>query len=98
MPVLLKTTYNFYSLNTESDIVPLIVTFFACLFLNMELGYLAITPDRSLIFTCMDYFISIVKKACANHPGVPIVIDLQHSSIADFSTAFVILITKVKFH
>jgi len=53
-------------------------------------GYLFITPDRSLIFTCMDYFIPIVKKACVQNPGVPVVLDLQHSSEADFSTANVI--------
>jgi len=38
----------------------------------------------------MDYFIPIVKKACVHYPGVPVVLDLQHSSEADFSTANVI--------
>ncbi|XP_057381356.1 sodium-independent sulfate anion transporter-like [Daphnia carinata] len=50
--------------------------------------YLYITPDRSVVFTAIDYFMSTVRKASALYPGVPVVIDLSYVSIADFSTAY----------
>lgn len=53
------------------------------------IDYLHITPDRSLVFTAIEYFMSMVRKASALHPAVPVVIDLSHVSIADFSTAYV---------
>lgn len=52
--------------------------------------YLLVTPDRSLVFTSMDYFVPVVRKASMKHPESPVVIDLGHASTADFSTAFVI--------
>jgi len=48
-----------------------------------------VTPDRSLVFTSMDYFMSTVRKAAALHPKIPVVIDLSYVSIADFTTAYV---------
>ena len=51
--------------------------------------YLLVTPDRSLVFTAMDYFMSTVRKASVLHPGAPVVIDLSYVSIADFTTAYV---------
>ena len=59
---------------------------------NVCSSYLLVTPDRSLVFTAMDYFMSTVRKASALHPGVPVVIDLSYVSIADFTTAYVILL------
>lgn len=52
-------------------------------------SYLLVTPDRSLVFTAMDYFMSTVRKASALHPGVPVVIDMSYVTIADFTTAYV---------
>lgn len=54
-----------------------------------QIKYLYITPDRSVVFTAIDYFMSTVRKASALYPGVPVVIDLSYVSIADFSTAYV---------
>lgn len=53
-----------------------------------QIKYLYITPDRSVVFTAIDYFMSTVRKASALYPGVPVVIDLSYVSIADFSTAY----------
>ena len=52
--------------------------------------YLLITPDRSLIFAAMEYFMSSVRKASALYPGIIVVIDMHHVSAADFTTAYVI--------
>jgi sodium-independent sulfate anion transporter 11 len=54
-----------------------------------HINYLHITPDRSVVFTAIDYFMSTVRKASVLYPGVPVVIDLSYVSIADFSTAYV---------
>jgi sodium-independent sulfate anion transporter 11 len=51
--------------------------------------YLIITPDRSLVFTAMEYFMSSVRKASALYPGIIVVIDMHHVSAADFTTAYV---------
>lgn len=51
--------------------------------------HLLFVPDRSLVFTSMDFFMSTVRKASNLHPGLPVVIDLSYVSIADFSTAYV---------
>ena len=53
--------------------------------------YLIIIPDRSLVFTAMEYFMSSVRKASALYPGIIVVIDMSHVSAADFTTAYVIL-------
>jgi hypothetical protein len=39
--------------------------------------YLIITPDRSLVFTAMKYFMSSVRKASALYPGIIVVIGCQ---------------------
>lgn len=49
-----------------------------------------IIPDRSLVFTAMEYFMSSVRKASARYPGITVVIDMHHVSAADFTTAYVI--------
>lgn len=51
--------------------------------------HLLIIPDRSLVFTSMDFFMSTVRKASVLYPRLPVVIDLSYVSIADFSTAYV---------
>jgi sodium-independent sulfate anion transporter 11 len=51
--------------------------------------YLIFTPDRSLVFTAMEYFMSSVRKASALDPGIIVVIDMSHVSAADFTTAYV---------
>lgn len=48
-----------------------------------------VTPDRSIVFPAMDHFSSAVRKASGAHPDVPLVIDMRHVSLADFSTAYV---------
>ena len=56
--------------------------------------HLLITPDRSLVFSAMDYFMSVVRKASMEHRQprpLPIVIDLSHVSMADFTTAYVLI-------
>ncbi|XP_046639461.1 sodium-independent sulfate anion transporter-like [Daphnia pulicaria] len=50
--------------------------------------YLIFTPDRSLVFTAMEYFMSSVRKASALYPGIIVVIDMSHVSAADFTTAY----------
>ncbi|EFX83558.1 hypothetical protein DAPPUDRAFT_194797 [Daphnia pulex] len=55
---------------------------------DAHIHYLHITPDRSVVFTAIDYFMSTVRKASVLYPGVPVVIDLSYVSIADFSTAY----------
>lgn len=53
--------------------------------------YVSVVPDRSLVFSAMDYFMSAVRKAAVGHREpypLPIVIDLRHVSMADFSTAY----------
>jgi len=57
--------------------------------LDDHIYYLHITPDRSVVFTAIDYFMSTVRKASVLYPGVPVVIDLSYVSVADFSTAYV---------
>ena len=52
--------------------------------------YLLVTPDRSLVFTAMDNFLSKVRKTLVNHRdpyAKPLVIDLRHVPVVDFSTA-----------
>jgi sodium-independent sulfate anion transporter 11 len=58
---------------------------------SLKTEYLIITPDRSLVFTAIEYFISCVRKASALHPGIIVVIDMSHVSAADFTTSYVIL-------
>ena len=58
---------------------------------NPTAEYLLIAPDRSLVFTAMEYFMSSVRKASALYPGIIVVIDMGHVSAADFTTAYVIL-------
>ena len=54
--------------------------------------YLLITPDRSLVFTAMDHFMSNVRKVAVKMPAdAAIVIDLSYVSAADFTTAYVSL-------
>ena len=54
--------------------------------------YLLITPDRSLVFTAMDHFMSNVRKVAVKMPDdAAIVIDLSYVSAADFTTAYVSL-------
>ncbi|KZS20140.1 Sodium-independent sulfate anion transporter [Daphnia magna] len=50
--------------------------------------YLLITPDRSLVFTAMEYFMSSVRKSSALYPGIIVVMDMSHVSSADFTTAY----------
>lgn len=61
----------------------------AKVFYNLNQEYLRVTPDRSLVFTCMDYFVPMVRKASIKHSELPVVIDLCHASTADFTTAYV---------
>lgn len=54
--------------------------------------YLLVTPDRSLVFSAMELFMSTVRKASAQHRqplALPVVIDMTHVCMADFSTAYV---------
>ncbi|XP_057380360.1 sodium-independent sulfate anion transporter-like [Daphnia carinata] len=55
---------------------------------NPTTEYLLIIPDRSLVFTAMEYFMSSVRKASALYPGIIVVIDMSHVSAADFTTAY----------
>ncbi|KAK4005751.1 hypothetical protein OUZ56_010826 [Daphnia magna] len=55
---------------------------------NPTTEYLLIVPDRSLVFTAMEYFMSSVRKASALYPGIIVVIDMSHVSAADFTTAY----------
>ncbi|EFX78814.1 hypothetical protein DAPPUDRAFT_245670 [Daphnia pulex] len=55
---------------------------------NPTTEYLLIAPDRSLVFTAMEYFMSSVRKASALYPGIIVVIDMSHVSAADFTTAY----------
>ncbi|XP_046639752.1 sodium-independent sulfate anion transporter-like isoform X2 [Daphnia pulicaria] len=55
---------------------------------SLKTEYLIITPDRSLVFTAIEYFISCVRKASALHPGIIVVIDMSHVSAADFTTSY----------
>lgn len=55
----------------------------------MAVEYLIVTPDRSLVFTAMEYFMSSVRKASALYPGIIVVVDMVHVSAADFTTAYV---------
>ncbi|XP_057380361.1 sodium-independent sulfate anion transporter-like [Daphnia carinata] len=55
---------------------------------NPTMEYLHITPDRSLVFTAMEYFMSSVRKASALYPGIIVVVDMIHVSAADFTTAY----------
>lgn len=58
--------------------------------------YLHITPDRSLVFTAMEDFMSSVRKASALYPGIIVVIDMIHVSAADFTTAYVMFPCLIK--
>ena len=52
--------------------------------------YLLVSPDRSLVFTAMEYFKSSVRKASALYPHViAVVVDMRHVTSADFTTAYV---------
>ena len=55
-------------------------------------NYLLITPDRSLSFTAVDFFMSSVRKYSALHREpvpLPIVMDLKHVYMVDFSASYV---------
>nr|CAG4641258.1 EOG090X0F3A [Eulimnadia texana] len=55
-----------------------------------RMEYLLVVPDRSLVFTAMDYFSDFVRNVTRQHSGsgrFDIVIDLTYVSSADYTTA-----------